>query len=92
MTARRRQQQQATAAREDELAAGHAELRMAGFVAASAVDDDALDRQEELSDWLMRQQFKERHPYTGASPGGWGWTDLPGGSRPPGPRKHSRRG
>jgi hypothetical protein len=44
LTARRRQQQQATADREDELAAGHAELRMAGFAAASAVDDDALDR------------------------------------------------
>jgi hypothetical protein len=44
LTARRRQQHRATANREDELAAGHAELRMAGFVAASAVDDDALDR------------------------------------------------
>jgi squalene-hopene/tetraprenyl-beta-curcumene cyclase len=29
--------------------------------------------------WLLRQQFKERHPYTGAAPGGWAWTDLPGG-------------
>jgi squalene-hopene/tetraprenyl-beta-curcumene cyclase len=28
--------------------------------------------------WLLKQQFRERHPYTGAAPGGWGWTDLPG--------------
>jgi squalene-hopene/tetraprenyl-beta-curcumene cyclase len=28
--------------------------------------------------WLLKQQFKERHPYTGAAPGGWGWTPLPG--------------
>ena len=32
----------------------------------------------ETLSWLERQQFKERHPYTGAEPGGWGWTDLPG--------------
>jgi hypothetical protein len=44
LTARKRQQQQATASREDELAAGHAELRMAGFVGASAIDHEALDR------------------------------------------------
>ena len=30
-------------------------------------------------DWLLKQQYKERHPYTGADPGGWAWTDLPGG-------------
>ena len=29
--------------------------------------------------WLLEQQYKERHPYTGADPGGWAWTDLPGG-------------
>lgn len=32
-----------------------------------------------LRDWLQRQQFTTRHPYTGAAPGGWAWTDLPGG-------------
>src|SRR5262249_51522718 len=26
----------------------------------------------------MRQQYKERHPFTGAAPGGWGWTPRPG--------------
>lgn len=29
-------------------------------------------------DWLMNCQFHEPHPYTGAAPGGYGWTDLPG--------------
>ena len=24
-----------------------------------------------LRDWLLRQQYQERHPYTGADPGGW---------------------
>ena len=33
----------------------------------------------QLRDWLLRQQYKERHPYTGADPGGWAWTHLPGG-------------
>ncbi len=28
---------------------------------------------------LLTQQYKERHPYTGADPGGWAWTNLPGG-------------
>lgn len=45
----------------------------------------ALHSQRELLDaarlrnWLLRQQYKETHPYTGAAPGGWAWTDLPGG-------------
>jgi squalene-hopene/tetraprenyl-beta-curcumene cyclase len=34
---------------------------------------------KELREWLLRQQFKQRHRYTGADPGGWAWTDLPGG-------------
>jgi squalene-hopene/tetraprenyl-beta-curcumene cyclase len=29
-------------------------------------------------DWLRDCQFRDRHPYTGSEPGGWGWTDLPG--------------
>jgi squalene-hopene/tetraprenyl-beta-curcumene cyclase len=28
--------------------------------------------------WLTGQQFRTVHPYTGAAPGGFGWTDLPG--------------
>jgi squalene-hopene/tetraprenyl-beta-curcumene cyclase len=32
-----------------------------------------------IKDWLLRQQYKEVHPYTGAAPGGWAWTDRSGG-------------
>ena len=30
-------------------------------------------------DWLLRQQYDAVHPFTGAAPGGWAWTPLPGG-------------
>ncbi|TDU81707.1 squalene-hopene/tetraprenyl-beta-curcumene cyclase [Prosthecobacter fusiformis] len=29
--------------------------------------------------WLQNQQYQEVHPFTNAAPGGWAWTDLPGG-------------
>jgi squalene-hopene/tetraprenyl-beta-curcumene cyclase len=29
-------------------------------------------------DWLLGCQHREVHPYTGAEPGGWGWSDLSG--------------
>ena len=29
--------------------------------------------------WLLDQQHREVHVYTDAAPGGWAWTDLPGG-------------
>jgi len=32
-----------------------------------------------LADGLLAQQYKTEHPYTHAAPGGWAWTDLPGG-------------
>ena len=32
-----------------------------------------------LIDWLLAQQCRTPHSYTGAAPGGWAWTDLPGG-------------
>ncbi len=28
--------------------------------------------------WVARRQYGEVHPFTGADPGGWGWTDLSG--------------
>jgi squalene-hopene/tetraprenyl-beta-curcumene cyclase len=45
---------------------------------AAARDLQALDRKEYLIDWLLAQQYRERHPYTGADPGAWAWTPLPG--------------
>lgn len=32
-----------------------------------------------VRDWLLNQQYTRVHPYTNAAPGGWAWTDLPGG-------------
>jgi len=32
-----------------------------------------------LVSWLLGQQHRDVHPYTQADPGGWAWTDLPGG-------------
>lgn len=34
---------------------------------------------ERILNWLLGQQYRVVHPYTGAPPGGWAWTDLPGG-------------
>ncbi len=31
-----------------------------------------------LLQWLLGCQFNEVHPFTGAAPGGWGWSDLSG--------------
>jgi squalene-hopene/tetraprenyl-beta-curcumene cyclase len=36
-------------------------------------------RKLQLRRWLLSQQFRREHPYTHAAPGGWAWTDLPGG-------------
>jgi squalene-hopene/tetraprenyl-beta-curcumene cyclase len=46
---------------------------------AAAGELPSLDKRDQVRDWLLRQQHKDRHPYTGAAPGGWAWTDLPGG-------------
>ena len=32
-----------------------------------------------IKSWLLSQQYREIHPFTNAAPGGWAWTDLPGG-------------
>ncbi len=46
---------------------------------AAAGDLEKQDKRSELREWLLAQQYKERHPYTGADPGAWAWTPLPGG-------------
>ncbi len=45
---------------------------------AAAGDLESLPDKEKLLAWLLAQQTKERHPYTGAAPGAWGWSDEPG--------------
>jgi squalene-hopene/tetraprenyl-beta-curcumene cyclase len=46
---------------------------------AAVGEFNVLEKKDELREWLLRQQYRERHRYTGADPGGWAWTDLSGG-------------
>ncbi|MDP6523605.1 MAG: prenyltransferase/squalene oxidase repeat-containing protein [Kiritimatiellia bacterium] len=39
----------------------------------------STEEEKSLAEWLLAQQYRKRHAYTGASPGGWAWTNLPGG-------------
>ncbi len=48
----------------------------AGGALANTLDVSA---REQVLRWLLDQQGKGVHPYTGAVPGAWAWTDLPGG-------------
>ncbi len=34
---------------------------------------------EPIREWLLGQQYRAAHPHTRAAPGGWAWTDQPGG-------------
>jgi squalene-hopene/tetraprenyl-beta-curcumene cyclase len=52
-------------------------LSISALLAAGELQ--SLDRLDGVRDWLLRQQYRTRHPYTGAAAGGWAWTDLPGG-------------
>lgn len=45
---------------------------------ASAGDVERLPEREKTLAWILDQQETERHPYTGADPGGWGWSHLSG--------------
>ena len=44
-----------------------------------AVSTISADVRARLATWIVDQQHRELHPYTGAAPGGWAWTPLPGG-------------
>ncbi len=49
-------------------------------LAVSALGDDLPEQHRKpILRWLLDQQYKTVHPYTNADPGGWAWTDLPGG-------------
>jgi len=50
-------------------------------MSVKALPADALKPEQKyaLRDWLLGQQYRVEHPYTHAAPGGWAWTDLPGG-------------
>lgn len=42
-------------------------------------DDLSVDQKSKLKAWLLGQQYQTIHPFTNAAPGGWAWTNLPGG-------------
>lgn len=49
-------------------------------LSVNALKGDLPENEKQaIKAWLLKQQYKEVHPYTGAAPGGWAWTDLPGG-------------
>jgi squalene-hopene/tetraprenyl-beta-curcumene cyclase len=50
-------------------------------LAIKALPHDALAPEQRLTlrEWLLAQQYRVEHPFTHAAPGGWAWTDLPGG-------------
>lgn len=45
---------------------------------SSDPEDDCSWYSDGLLDWHLSCQHRVRHPFTGAEPGGWGWTDLSG--------------
>jgi len=55
------------------LATWNTTLAVNAFAAAGEDVRDLIDWQ-----WLLGCQHRARHPFTGAEPGGWGWTDLSG--------------
>jgi squalene-hopene/tetraprenyl-beta-curcumene cyclase len=47
-------------------------------LAINALGEDTKVVDDRCWEWLLSCQHKQRHPFTGADPGGWGWTDLSG--------------
>ncbi|MGB7329518.1 MAG: prenyltransferase/squalene oxidase repeat-containing protein [Rubripirellula sp.] len=61
------------------------DTNLATWVTSLAIDALASDPEDDgewysdgLLDWHLSCQHLTRHPFTGAEPGGWGWTDLSG--------------
>ena len=50
-------------------------------LAVQALDTETVPptERDRILEWLLAQQHHRPHPFTGAAPGGWAWTDLPGG-------------
>lgn len=50
------------------------------YSTASSVDRNESNQVQwdRTIDWLLSCQHVKRHPFTGAEPGGWGWTNLSG--------------
>ncbi len=61
------------------------DTNLATWVTSLAIEALTSDPQDdgqwctgELIDWHLACQHQQRHPFTGAEPGGWGWSDLSG--------------
>ena len=64
------------------------DTNLATWVTTLAVNAQAVDpefvhltnepERQKIADWLIKQQFREEHPYTHAVAGGWSWTNLSG--------------
>lgn len=61
------------------------DTNLATWVTSLAINSLAADPQDdrgwctpELVSWHLSCQHQVRHPFTGAQPGGWGWSDLSG--------------
>jgi squalene-hopene/tetraprenyl-beta-curcumene cyclase len=55
------------------------DTNLATWVTTLAINGLGESGHPAVKDWLLGQQLRGVHPYTGAEPGGWAWTDLPGG-------------
>ena len=55
---------------------------LSGWVTSISIkvlaDDLSIDDRRSLDRQLCANAFTYTHPFTGARPGGWGWSDLPG--------------
>lgn len=58
------------------------DTNLATWVTSLSINALGEDGVNEIDDrcweWLLSCQHLQRHPFTGADPGGWGWTDLSG--------------
>ncbi len=54
-------------------------LAIDSSIRGAAKDPPPFDGCERVLNWLLRQQYREVHPFTNSPPGGWAWTDLTGG-------------
>ncbi len=54
-------------------------LSVQALSAVPGIDPAVAGWSAPTRNWLVRAQHTSRHPFTGAAPGGWAWTPLPGG-------------
>jgi hypothetical protein len=78
-TARRRRQQDATRQREEELASGHEEIRLAGFVTVTGRTDSELDAACERVEQSAQQAYLDLQPLWGEQEAGFVNGALPVG-------------